>query len=185
MNDNIDEINRYSNEEIRHQINKFYQELDNNHPNEKIKILYVDDEETNLKSFKALLRRDYDIDIAISAKVAHNMLETKEYDIIITDQRMPETTGTQFLESIIKQHPNPIRILLTGYADIEDVKLAINKGYIFRYMAKPWEFEDMKLTIQTAYEILILRKRHGQLLKDMGKSNFQLEYLLQYKKSTK
>ena len=74
---------------------------------EKIKILYVDDEENNLQAFKATFRRDYKIFLAISAKEGREILDKEEIDIIITDQRMPEETGVEFLESIIPIHPNP------------------------------------------------------------------------------
>ncbi|WP_192346383.1 response regulator [Algoriphagus sp. Y33] len=147
-------------------------------PQEKIKILYVDDEENNLQAFKATFRRDYKIFLAISAKEGRAILEKEEVDIIVTDQRMPEESGVEFLESIIPTHPNPIRILLTGYTDIQAVIDAINKGQVYHYLTKPWEEDYLRTVIKNAYEILQLRRENEKLTKALIKSNDQLEFLL-------
>ena len=145
---------------------------------EKIKILYVDDEENNLQAFKASFRRDYKVFIAISAQEARDFLKTQEVDIIITDQRMPEETGVDFLASIIPLYPDPIRILLTGYTDIQAVIDAINKGQVYHYLTKPWEEDYLRTVIKNAYEIYSLRKENKKLTEDLIKSNDQLEFLL-------
>src|SRR6476620_9130642 len=97
----------------------------------KIDILYVDDEENNLISFKATFRLKYNIMIAVSADAAMKILESKPVEIIITDQRMPNMTGIEFLEKVIEKYPDPVRILLTGYADMNAVIDAVNKGKIY------------------------------------------------------
>ena len=145
---------------------------------EKIKILYVDDEENNLQAFKASFRRDYKVFIAISAQEARELLKTQEVDIIITDQRMPEETGVDFLASIIPLYPDPIRILLTGYTDIQAVIDAINKGQVYHYLTKPWEEDYLRTVIKNAFEIYALRKENKKLTEDLIKSNDQLEFLL-------
>jgi response regulator RpfG family c-di-GMP phosphodiesterase len=145
---------------------------------EKIKILYVDDEENNLQAFKATFRRDYKIFIAIEAQVAREILEKEDIDIIITDQRMPGETGVEFLESIIPIHPNPIRILLTGYTDIQAVIDAINKGQVYHYLTKPWEEDYLRTVIKNAFEIYQLRRENEQLTKALIKANDQLEFIL-------
>lgn len=145
---------------------------------EKIKILYVDDEENNLQAFKASFRRDYKVFIAISAQEARDFLKTQEVDIIITDQRMPEETGVDFLASIIPLYPDPIRILLTGYTNIQAVIDAINKGQVYHYLTKPWEEDYLRTVIKNAYEIYSLRKENKKLTEDLIKSNDQLEFLL-------
>ncbi|AFL86200.1 response regulator with CheY-like receiver, AAA-type ATPase, and DNA-binding domains [Belliella baltica DSM 15883] len=145
---------------------------------EKIKILYVDDEENNLQAFKASFRRDYKVFIAISAQEAREFLKTQEVDIIITDQRMPEETGVDFLASIIPLYPDPIRILLTGYTDIQAVIDAINKGQVYHYLTKPWEEDYLRTVIKNAFEIYSLRKENKKLTEDLIKSNDQLEFLL-------
>ncbi|MFD2037135.1 response regulator [Belliella marina] len=145
---------------------------------EKIRVLYVDDEENNLQAFKATFRRDYKVFIAISAMEARDMLSTQEVDIIITDQRMPEETGVDFLESIIPLYPDPIRILLTGYTDIQAVIDAINKGQVYHYLTKPWEEDYLRTVIKNAFEVYSLRNENRKLTEDLLKANDQLEFLL-------
>ncbi|OOG78043.1 response regulator [Algoriphagus sp. A40] len=149
-----------------------------NQPEEKIKILYVDDEENNLQAFKATFRRDYKIFLAISAKVGEEILEKEEIDIIITDQRMPEKTGVEFLESIIPIYPKPIRLLLTGYTDIQAVIDAINKGQVYHYLTKPWEEDYLRTVIKNAFEVYALRRENERLTSALLKANEQLEFLL-------
>ncbi|MGX5688198.1 sensor histidine kinase [Arcticibacter tournemirensis] len=118
---------------------------------EKIKILYVDDEPNNLISFKASLRMDCNVFIADNTVVAEKYLaEHPDIRIIFCDQRMPEKTGVEFFEEIRIKYPLPVRILLTGYADIESVIDAINKSHIFRYVRKPWVYEDLLSSIKEA-----------------------------------
>src|SRR5690606_1331 len=94
----------------------------------KISVLYVDDEENNLISFKATFRMKYKVYTAISGAKAIEMVKAHPIDIIITDQRMPGMTGVEFLEEIIKINPDSMRILLTGYTDMSAVIDAVNKG---------------------------------------------------------
>ncbi len=146
--------------------------------NYKYNVLYVDDEVNNLKAFKATFRRDYKIFLAESGQEAREILKEQEVEIIITDQRMPGETGVQFLESILETHPEPIRILLTGYTDIQAVIDAINKGKVYHYLTKPWEEEYLRTVVQNAYEIYMLRKENKQLTESLLKANDQLEFLL-------
>lgn len=147
----------------------------------KIKVLYVDDEENNLNSFKAAFRRDYDVTVANSATLAIDLLKDQEFEVIITDQRMPGMTGVEFLASIVNDYPEPIRMLLTGYADIQAVIDAINKGQIYQYITKPWDEQQMRVLIQNAYEIFSLRKENKELLKMLIRANEQMEFLLRQK----
>ena len=149
-----------------------------NQPDEKIKILYVDDEENNLQAFKATFRRDYKIFLAISAKEGEEILAREDIDLIITDQRMPEKTGVEFLESIIPIHPKPIRLLLTGYTDIQAVIDAINKGQVYHYLTKPWEEDYLRTVIKNAFEVYALRRENEKLTSSLLKANEQLEFLL-------
>ena len=144
-------------------------------------ILYVDDEQNNLQSFKANFREIYKIIIADSANEGKQKLKENEIHIIITDQRMPKITGVEFLESIIEDYPEPIRILLTGYADIEAVKDAINKGKIYHYATKPFDADELKIVIDKAWEVYSLRMENKQLMKDLLKANEQLDFMLRQK----
>lgn len=150
-------------------------------PREKIRILYVDDEENNLQAFKATFRKDYKIYLALSAEDGRDVLKSNDVDIIITDQRMPDETGVDFLASIIPEHPDPIRILLTGYTDIQAVIDAINKSQVYHYLTKPWEEEYMRTVIKNAFELLSLRKENRKLMEDLVETNKNLEMMLQQK----
>lgn len=113
----------------------------------RYKILYVDDEESNLRIFKMTFKRYYDVFIAISGQEAIKILHQEAIQLIITDQKMPEMTGTEFLEKTIPEFPNIIRIILTGFSDIEAVVRAINKANVYRYVTKPWDREELKKII--------------------------------------
>lgn len=147
----------------------------------KITVLYVDDEENNLVSFKATFRFKYKVLTAISGAEAIDIVKKNTIDIIVTDQRMPEMTGVQFLEEIIKIDPNPMRILLTGYTDMGAVIDAVNKGKIFHYLNKPWSEEELDETINRAYDIYSERKELLDTYSKLEISNEQLEFLLRQK----
>lgn len=147
----------------------------------KISVLYVDDEENNLISFKATFRLKYRIYTALSGGDALRIVEQHPIDIIITDQRMPQMTGVEFLEEVIKVNPEPMRILLTGYADMSAVVDAVNKGKIFHYLSKPWSEEELDETIRRAYEILAERRKIKESFSQLEVTNEQLEFLLRQK----
>lgn len=149
--------------------------------NEKIKVLYIDDEINNLTAFRANFRKLYDIYTAESAAEGRKILESVEIEIVLTDQRMPEMTGVEFLESIIPDFPNPIRILITGYTDMQALIDAVNKGQIYRYINKPWDEEELKMFINQAFELYTLRKENADLTKDLLRVNTQLEFMIRQK----
>lgn len=144
----------------------------------KINILYVDDEENNLISFKATFRIKHHVLTALSGEEAFKILETKKVEIIITDQRMPAMTGVEFLEKVINEYPDPIRILLTGYADMSAVVDAVNKGKIFHYVTKPWDEEELNTTITRAYAKYLEKAQLKDMNEKLEVSNDQLEFLL-------
>ncbi len=148
---------------------------------EKIAVLYVDDEENNLFSFKATFRIKYQVYTAISGDEALKVLNAKKVHIIITDQRMPEMTGVEFLEKVIEIDPEPMRILLTGYADMTAVVDAVNKGKIYHYLAKPWNEEELDMTINRAYEKYLENAELKEMNVKLEDSNNQLEFLLRQK----
>lgn len=156
-----------------------------------IKILYLDDEPTNLKLFKAMYRREgWQIFTTNKINEAREILKNENINIILSDERMPETTGIEFFESILKEHPNQIRILTTAYTDVNCLIDAINKGQIYKYVEKPWRHECLKTTIIQAYELFVLRQHNNKLLidlqnynKELLKINKQLEFMLHQKTS--
>lgn len=143
-----------------------------------INILYVDDEVHNLNSFKAGFRTRFNIFTAESAILGREILEKELIHIIIVDQRMPGTTGIEFLVSVIADFPDPIRILLTGYADIHPVIAAINEGQIYKYIQKPWVEDDLRIDIEKAFEVYSLRKEKDELIEALFIANRQLQFLL-------
>lgn len=142
---------------------------------DKIRILYLDDEENNLTSFKAAYRRDYKIFTTTTASEAVQILTDNEIHLVISDQKMPSLSGVEFFELIIPDFPDPIRMLLTGYADIEAVIDAINKGQVFRYIAKPWNEQELKITIENAYEVYLNRKEIKDKTQKLEKAYEELE----------
>ncbi|QJB33865.1 response regulator [Chitinophaga oryzae] len=146
-----------------------------------IHILYIDDEIHNLNAFKASFRRLYNVFTATSAEEAVKLLGEHEFHIIISDQRMPKMTGIEFFESILEKYPEPIRMLLTGYADINAVVDAINKGQVYKYFSKPWNEEELKHNIEKAYEVYSLRKENKELTAKLLDVNEKLEFLVRQK----
>lgn len=143
----------------------------------KIKVLYIDDELHNLNAFKAAFRREYDILLAESAEEGRAVLQQQESEIpvIISDQRMPGETGIEFFESIKDIYPYSLRILLTGYTDIQAVISAVNIGNIFRYLQKPWNEEEIHQTILAAFEIYHSRVQLIEKNKELEKAYNELD----------
>jgi class 3 adenylate cyclase/ActR/RegA family two-component response regulator len=140
----------------------------------KPRLLYVDDEQDNLIVFRSAFRRDYEVFTALSGAEGLAALKKNEVDIIITDQRMPGMTGVEFLASV-PDEPATIRMILTGFSDVEAVIAAINKGQVYRYITKPWDKNELKLTIDKAYESLELKRKNALLLEELKEANEYLE----------
>ena len=131
---------------------------------EKNHVLYVDDEEHNLTSFKAAFRPYYTVHTAISAREGLRVLREQPIEVIVTDQRMPEMTGVQFLEAVIPEYPDAIRMVLTGFSDVEAIIKAINSGRVYRYITKPWDENELKMTIDGAIEFYNLQRLNRELV---------------------
>lgn len=144
---------------------------------EKFAVLYVDDEEQNLISFRATFRRDYDVHTALSGKEGLEIMANNKISLVITDQRMPEMTGIQFLEKVIPAYPDTIRIVLTGFSDIEVIIEAINTGRVFRYINKPWDDTELKMTIENARQLFELQINNKNLM-------FQLQQKVEEQEKT-
>ncbi|MCL2928555.1 MAG: SpoIIE family protein phosphatase [Trichodesmium sp. MAG_R01] len=131
----------------------------------KLKLLVVDDEPDNLDLLYRTFRRDFKVYKADSAFTAMDVLKAEgEMALIISDQRMPEMNGTEFLGRTFEIFPDTVRILLTGYTDVEDLVEAINSGKVFKYITKPWTPEELKLVVQQASETYkVLKQRTNTL----------------------
>ncbi len=138
------------------------------------KILIVDDEKENLLALQRTLRQLAEIYMADSAKKALSILDTEKISIIITDQRMPEMSGVELLKKVYREHPTIVRIILTGYTDIEDLIQAINAAHIYRYLTKPWNNEELKFIVKQAMERFELQNENIELNQDLKIKNLEL-----------
>jgi response regulator RpfG family c-di-GMP phosphodiesterase len=127
----------------------------------KAKMLVVDDEPDNLDLLYRTFRRDFQVLKAESGIRALEILAQEgEVAVIISDQRMPEMKGTEFLSRTVPEFPDTVRIILTGFTDVEDLVEAINSGQVYKYITKPWDPEELKTVVHRAaetYEVLKLR----------------------------
>jgi CheY-like chemotaxis protein len=132
----------------------------------KPKMLVVDDEPDNLDLLYRTFRRDFNVFKADSGIKALEVLENEgEVAVIISDQRMPEMKGTEFLSKTVPQFPNTVRIILTGFTDIEDLVDAINSGQVYKYITKPWDPNELKVVVQRAAETYeLLNQRTEELM---------------------
>ena len=137
-------------------------------------VLYVDDEENNLNAFKAALRRNYNVYTALSGIEGMEVLANNDIHVVVTDQRMPTMTGIQFLQRIPHEQEN-VRIILTAFSDMESIIEGINRGEIYRYLTKPWNRDELKITIDNAIETVMLRRNNKHLIRELQVYNEHLE----------
>jgi two-component system sensor histidine kinase/response regulator len=150
---------------------------------EKHRILCIDDEVDNVDALERLFRKKYTVIKATSGQEALNWLKMNQTPValIITDQRMPEMTGVEFLEKTLNSHPETIRILLTGYTDLESVISAVNQGQIYRYLTKPWDPVDLGLTVDRAVERYVISQELKQKNRELATALEELQSLDQAK----
>jgi response regulator RpfG family c-di-GMP phosphodiesterase len=113
-------------------------------------LLVVDDEQGVSDSVHDLLRREFKVLKARSGAEGMKLLQENEIHIIMTDQRMPQLTGVEFLNKIRLGHPQAVRMLFTGYADIDAIIAAINHGHIYKFLRKPWQPEELEEAVREA-----------------------------------
>jgi CheY-like chemotaxis protein len=135
----------------------------------KARVLIVDDEKDNLNALRRLLRSHFEVFTANNGEEALDLVQKQAaFDVLVSDQRMPGMTGSQFFEKVQKFSPKSTRILLTGFADLEAVIEAVNNGHIWRYISKPWEPEDLIQTLHQAAE-------RTQMSRSLERSKKELE----------
>ncbi len=133
---------------------------------EKLKLMVVDDESDNLELLYRTFRRDFHVFKASNALSAIDILEKEgEMAVIISDQRMPEMNGTEFLSLTVERFPDTIRILLTGFTDVEDLVDAINSGQVFKYITKPWKPDRLRDVVEQAADTYRVVKKRTQELR--------------------
>lgn len=131
----------------------------------KARMLVVDDEPDNLDLLYRTFRREFNVLRAESGQAALQILKDQgEVAVIISDQRMPEMKGTEFLSKTVPEFPDTVRIILTGFTDVEDLVDAINAGQVYRYITKPWDPDALKRVVQRAAETYELLKQRGEAI---------------------
>ncbi|HLW21345.1 MAG TPA: hybrid sensor histidine kinase/response regulator [Cyclobacteriaceae bacterium] len=145
---------------------------------DKIRVLYIDDEDNNLSSFKASLRKDFKIYTVSDPFEGLKMAEEMDFQVAIADQRMPGMTGVEFFEKLREFKPDPIRILLTGYSDIASVIDAINKGEVYRFIDKPWNIDQIKNAIINAADLYETRKELKYKGDKLKKTNSEMNLFI-------
>lgn len=137
------------------------------HDSREFPILYVDDEAANLRVFELTFRRDFSVLTAQSAEEGMRLLNDNPVAVVLSDQKMPGMTGVEFLSRVRELDDQAVRILVTAYGDAETLGAAINDGRIYRYVAKPWDPDQMALTLRRAIERYALDRERGALVDEL------------------
>ena len=137
-------------------------------------ILYVDDERENLIVFETIFRKFYHVLTALSVAEAKAILETREIDLLLTDQKMPNESGTQLLIFAAQHYPSIERILITGYTELDTIVEAVNQAKVFYYVTKPWDPKELRIIIERALEVRALRMENQKLILELKESNKKL-----------
>jgi len=150
-----------------------------NYADEEIRILCVDDERNVLRALQRIfLDEDYEIITAESAEEGLELLaELGEVQLVISDYRMPGKNGVDFLREVYQQRPETVRIVLSGYADAGAIVAAINEGQVYKFIPKPWNDDDLKVTLENAIERYYLHKRNDELMAQLQQINGKLQQI--------
>lgn len=141
----------------------------------KCSLLVVDDEQYLLPTLAALLANDFDVITADSAEAGMAVFAQRPIDIILSDQKMPRMTGVQLLEWVRCHSPKTVRLLMTGYAELEDAVEAINRGQVYHYLLKPWRTDELLQVLRNAADKFLLERSRDQLLEELRQLNQDLE----------
>lgn len=143
-------------------------------------ILLVDDEPNILNALRRLLRKEnYTIITASSGKEGLEILKKQQVSLIISDQRMPEMPGVEFLHKVKELYPDTMRIILSGYTEVSAIMAAINEGEVYKFITKPWNDEEIKISIQRSLEQYNLLKENSELNTKLAIQNEKLADMVQ------
>jgi CheY-like chemotaxis protein len=143
------------------------------------RILIVDDEEAILETMQFTFEDDYDVLTSPDAEAALRMLDTSGgVSVVMSDQRMPNMTGVEFLSKVFEAHPETVRIILTGFADMDAIIQAINDGHVYAYITKPWEPDDLKQVVRRAVDHHRLTVENQRLLVGLERNKVLLEAVM-------
>jgi DNA-binding NtrC family response regulator len=142
------------------------------------KILIVDDEENVCNALRRSLRKEgYELQFANEPAQALEILKTNRFDLVLSDHLMPNMTGLEFLKLVRDRYPDSMRMMLTGHADMQTAIDAINHGEIYRFLTKPWDDTELKVTLYLAFEQLDLERENRRLLATVRRQNDLLKSL--------
>jgi diguanylate cyclase (GGDEF)-like protein len=147
--------------------------------NPKCSLLIVDDEPSILSTLAYILAGEFEVITAETAEAAQAVFAQRPIDVILSDQRMPRTSGVQLLEWVKQHSPRTIRLLMTGFAEIDEAVDAINRGQVFYYIFKPWRTEELLETLRRAARTHQLEKANAHLLEELQRLNLELERRVQ------
>ena len=147
-------------------------------PNFKPRVLYLDDDQGNLDSFRANFREQFEIYIAASPVDAYNMIDSEQINIVIADHNMPSMSGVEFLESVSKDYPSVQRILLTGYTEMVPIVEAVNKGKVFRILTKPFNMKEISTMVIEAWNQFREMTAQQAMIQHLTRQNQQFEFIL-------
>lgn len=144
---------------------------------EPVRILFVDDEQSVLKALQRMLvDDDFTVLTATSGQEGLEVLEReKEVQIVVSDFRMPGQNGVDFLREVRNRRPETVRIVLSGYADAGAIVAAVNEGQIYKFIPKPWNEDDLRVTLDNALERYFLHKQNARLMQELQGSNAKLQ----------
>jgi PAS domain S-box-containing protein len=149
--------------------------MESSKKSDKSIVLYVDDDEYNLLLFDEFMSSDYQVITALSPEEGYSVLKENHVKVLISDQRMPYETGLEFIERISPEFPDLIKIIFTAHVDHDAAIKAINQGGIYRYVMKPWNFQEMRQTLQNAIREYDLKTENQNLVKQLKSKNTVLE----------
>ena len=141
----------------------------------RCQVLVIDDEPEVLNAMNRQLRREFDVFLAHDAEEALAILRERPIQVVISDERMPRVTGSELFSQIREEYPQAIRLLLTGYADLQSVIQAVNQAHIHRYITKPWDTTEIRTIVREAYDRHQMSVHNQELLRELREANEQLE----------
>lgn len=144
----------------------------------KPKVLYLDDDDANLVTFRANFRDQFEVFTTSNPVEAYNMIAENKIQIVITDHNMPRMSGVEFLESIARDYPDVQRILLTGYTELVPLMEAINKGKVFRILTKPFNMKEISRMVIEAWDQFRSVLEKDRLIHQLKRQNQQFEFIL-------
>jgi response regulator RpfG family c-di-GMP phosphodiesterase len=145
------------------------------------KVLYLDDDDANLVTFRANFREQFEVFVTNNPVEAYNLIFEHKIQIAITDHNMPAMSGVEFLESISRDFPDVQRILLTGYTELVPVMEAVNKGKVFRILTKPFNMKEISKMVAEAWDQCRIVFEKEKLITQLKKQNQQFEFILRQK----